>query len=82
MYAQDNGERKTMTEHTITINNINNPGGIFHCPNCNSTISPEDETETVYSIISEKVEENSLKELKLKCKCGTLIKLILNGEEK
>jgi len=48
--------------------------GDFTCPNCNVTISPEDETETVYTIIKEKVKNNILEELVIQCNaCATQI---------
>ena len=41
--------------------------GDFSCPTCGVTISPEDETDDVYTIIEEKVRNNVLHELVIKC---------------
>ena len=50
--------------------------GDFTCPNCAVTISPEDETETVYTIIEEKVKNNTLEELVIQCNaCSTQIRI-------
>jgi len=50
--------------------------GDFTCPSCGVTISPEDETETVYTIIKEKIKNNTLKELVIQCNaCATQIRI-------
>jgi DNA-directed RNA polymerase subunit RPC12/RpoP len=41
--------------------------GDFSCPTCGVTISPEDETEDVYTIIEEKVRNDVLEELMIQC---------------
>lgn len=50
--------------------------GDFPCPNCGVVISPEDESEDVYTILEEKVRNDSLEEMLIKCnKCGNQISL-------
>lgn len=51
--------------------------GDFPCPNCGVMISPDDETETVYSIIETKTRNETLEELILQCnKCKSKIHLV------
>jgi len=51
--------------------------GDFPCPNCGVVISPEDETEDVYTILETKVKGESLEELVIQCnKCGSKIRLV------
>lgn len=51
--------------------------GDFPCPNCGAMISPDDETETVYSIIETKTRNEALEELILQCnKCKSKIHLV------
>jgi len=51
--------------------------GNFPCPNCGVTISPDDETETVYCIIETKTKDEALEELILQCnKCKSRIHLV------
>ena len=50
--------------------------GDFPCPNCGIIISPEDETEDVYTILEEKVRNNALEEMLIQCnKCRSQIRL-------
>lgn len=50
--------------------------GDFSCPKCGITISPEDETEQVYSILETKVKNQILTELIVQCKrCASRIRL-------
>jgi len=50
--------------------------GDFSCPNCGVTISPEDETEDVYTILEEKLKDEVLEELVIQCnKCSHQIRL-------
>ena len=50
--------------------------GEFTCPKCGVTISPDDETEEVYSILEAKVKKQTLKELLIQCnRCANQIKL-------
>lgn len=51
--------------------------GAFPCPNCGAVISPDDETENVYSIVETKVRGEVLDELVIVCnKCGSRIRLV------
>jgi len=51
--------------------------GDFLCPNCGVNISPDDETENVYSIVETKVKGQSLEELIILChKCRSKIRLV------
>jgi hypothetical protein len=50
--------------------------GEFTCPKCGATISPDDETEEVYSILEAKVKRQILKELLIQCnRCANQISL-------
>lgn len=51
--------------------------GDFPCPGCGTLISPEDETEDVYTIVSTKVQNEELKELVVQCNhCKSKIRLV------
>ena len=50
--------------------------GDFPCPKCGQKISPEDETEEVYTIIEEKIRNNNLIALIIQCNsCSSKITL-------
>jgi hypothetical protein len=50
--------------------------GDFACPRCGTKISPDDETEAVYSILGSKVNSNGLDEVVICCnKCSSHIHL-------
>ena len=50
--------------------------GDFACPRCGTEISPDDETEAVYSILGSKVNSNGLEEVVICCnKCSSHIHL-------
>ena len=50
--------------------------GEFPCPKCGIMISPEDESEDVYTIVKERVRDDVLEELVIKCsKCLSRIRL-------
>ncbi len=50
--------------------------GSFPCPKCGNVISPEDESEETYKIISTKVLNDQLVELVIGCSsCGSVIRL-------
>jgi len=71
--------KKTATKKgetcTIDLTKIDGDGA-FPCPKCGATISPDDETEEVYTIVETRVKNDELTELKLKCnQCGTKIRL-------
>jgi len=68
---QSNQEMFTIDLATIEGN------GDFPCPNCGVSISPDDETENVYSIVDTRIKGEILEELTILCnKCGTKIRLI------
>ncbi len=51
--------------------------GDFACPGCGVIISPEDETEDVYRIVSTKVHDDDLEELVIQCnRCKSKIRLV------
>jgi uncharacterized C2H2 Zn-finger protein len=51
--------------------------GDFPCPSCGVIISPEDETEDVYRIVSTKVHDDDLEELVIQCnRCKSKIRLV------
>lgn len=51
--------------------------GEFPCPGCGIVISPEDETEDVYTIVSTKVKGDDLEELVIQCnRCKCKIRLV------
>ena len=51
--------------------------GDFPCPSCGIIISPEDESEEIYTIIDEKVNGEILEELIIQCNtCSSKIRLI------
>ena len=51
--------------------------GDFPCPCCGILISPEDETEDVYSIVSTEVSGDELEELVIQCnRCKNKIRLV------
>jgi hypothetical protein len=50
--------------------------GDFSCPKCGIVMSPEDETEEVYTIIEARVKGESLEEVTIQCnKCKSRIRL-------
>ena len=69
--------KQTKQELVIELDLIKIDGnGDFPCPNCGVTISPEDESEDVYIILEEKVRNDALEEMLIKCnRCGKQIRL-------
>ncbi len=50
--------------------------GDFPCPCCGTRISPEDTTDTVYTIVDTQMNGEALEELTIQCnKCGSKIRL-------
>jgi predicted RNA-binding Zn-ribbon protein involved in translation (DUF1610 family) len=48
--------------------------GDFPCPKCGTVISPDDESEEVYTIVDTKMQGDILEELIINCsKCGSKI---------
>ena len=63
-------------EYVVDLTKIRGKGE-FPCPKCEVVVSPEDETEDVYSILETKVRGQSLEELVIQCnKCGSKIHLV------
>ncbi len=61
--------------YTIDLAKIEGNGD-FACPRCQVLISPDDESEDVYTIVDTKVRGESLQELTIQCnKCGSKIRL-------
>lgn len=51
--------------------------GDFPCPRCGVLISPDDETEEVYTIVDTKVKGDTLEELVITCKkCASKIHVV------
>ena len=51
--------------------------GDFPCPNCGVLISPEDETEDVYTILDTTVNGDNLESLVIECnRCKSKIRLV------
>jgi DNA-directed RNA polymerase subunit RPC12/RpoP len=71
------GEGKVKQEQVYALDLTRMEGnGDFACPKCGFAISPEDESEAVYSILEAKVEKQSLKELLIQCnRCASQIHL-------
>lgn len=66
---------KQIHAHKIDLTKIEGNGD-FACPRCGTKISPDDETEAVYSILGSKVNSNGLEEVVICChKCSSHIHL-------
>lgn len=66
---------KKSERYTVDLTTIDGDGA-FPCPKCGTMISPDDETEEVYTIAETKVKNDELAELTLVCnKCGSEIRL-------
>jgi predicted RNA-binding Zn-ribbon protein involved in translation (DUF1610 family) len=62
--------------YTVDLVKIDGDGA-FPCPKCGVVISPDDETEEVYTILETKVKNDELAELTLVCNnCGSKIRLV------
>lgn len=62
--------------YTVDLTKLEGEGD-FPCPGCGIVISPEDETEDVYEIVSTKVNGEDLEELVIQCnKCKSKIRLV------
>jgi hypothetical protein len=59
---------KQLRNYKIDLTKIQGDGD-FLCPNCGVNISPEDETEKVYSILEPIVRDNILEEVVIQCNC-------------
>lgn len=61
--------------YTVDLTKIDGDGA-FPCPKCGAVISPEDETEEVYTIVKTRVKKDELAELVLMCnRCRSQIRL-------
>lgn len=69
-------EMKRASVYIVDLTKINGEGD-FPCPNCGVDISPEDESETVYTIQEVKMKKDSLEELIVICNnCGSEIHIV------
>ena len=60
---------------TIDLSRIDGKGD-FPCPCCGVSISPDDESDNIYSIVDTRINGDTLEELVIMCnKCGTKIRL-------
>jgi len=51
--------------------------GDFSCPRCGALISPDDESDEVYTIVDTKMNGDRLEELEITCnKCGSKIHIV------
>jgi hypothetical protein len=68
---------KQVLVHKISLIELEGKGD-FLCPCCGTKISPNDETEEVYSILEPKVRNNTLESLLIRCNnCSN--KILLTG---
>lgn len=68
---------KQVLVHKINLIDLEGKGD-FLCPCCGTKISPNDETEEVYSILEPKVRNNTLESLLIRCNiCSN--KILLTG---
>jgi DNA-directed RNA polymerase subunit RPC12/RpoP len=66
-----------LLEYSLDLIEVEGKGD-FACPCCGILISPDDETENVYTVLEAKVSNNVLENLMIRCNtCG--IKIVLNG---
>ena len=73
--AQKGKQMKQVLVSELDLTKIQGNGD-FPCPNCGVTISPEDESEDVYTILEEKIRNDALEELVIQCnKCSSRIRL-------
>lgn len=73
--AQRGEQTKQVLVTELDLTKIDGNGD-FPCPNCGVNISPEDETEDVYTILEEKVRNDALEEMLIQCnKCRSQIRL-------
>jgi predicted RNA-binding Zn-ribbon protein involved in translation (DUF1610 family) len=62
--------------YTIDLTTIDGHGE-FRCPKCGTKISPDDQTENVYTIMETLTKEDNLESIVLQCnKCGSQIRLV------
>ena len=67
---------KRSAVHKVDLTHIEGDGD-FACPSCGTVISPDDESETVYTIIDTRMKKDHLEELIIRCNgCGSEIHLV------
>ena len=72
---EEGSRTKSLLVSELDLTKIQGKGD-FPCPSCGITISPEDETEDVYTILEEKLKDEVLEELVIQCnKCSHQIRL-------
>jgi len=73
-----------MNEYVVDLTKIDGDGA-FPCPHCGVVISPDDESEEVYTILDTKLKGEELEELIIQCnKCQSRIRLtgfLLSAQE-
>ena len=75
--ASANGRNADASSITVLDLTQIDGDGDFTCPSCGVTISPEDESEEVYTILDEKVNGEVLEELVIQCNaCSCKIRLV------
>ena len=73
--AQKGKQTKQVMVSELDLTKIDGNGD-FPCPKCGVNISPEDETEDVYTIVEETVRNDALEEMLIQCnRCGNQIRL-------
>ena len=73
--AQKGKQAKQVLVTELDLTKIDGNGD-FPCPKCGVIISPEDESEDVYTIVEETVRNDVLEEMLIQCnKCGGQIRL-------
>lgn len=73
--AQKGKQMKQVLVSELDLTKIEGNGD-FPCPNCGVSISPEDESDDVYTILEEKIRNDALEELVIQCnKCSSRIRL-------
>lgn len=66
---------KLTEEFTVDLTKIEGDGD-FLCPRCGSRISPDDESEEVYTILEPRVDSRGLEEVVIRCnRCSSKIQL-------
>ena len=77
MFAVEGLKVKQVLVHDIDLLELDGQGD-FLCPFCGTKISPDDETEDVYSVLEAKVRNNTLAGLLIRCNnCSN--KILLTG---
>lgn len=68
---------KQLSVYNLDLTKLEGKGD-FACPRCGILISPDDETEEIYSVLEAKVSDNLLEEIMVLCNiCGS--KIVLTG---